>query len=131
MPDTLPAPLAAAEAGGLLDSVTIQFARRPDGGLRVVCDELPGLVLSHQDHALVLTDLVPAIETLVFDKLAAALARAERAEKALKTAQSALAMLTEPNEIRSTSVANAWAIAVDAELQCRRALSASAEETKP
>ena len=56
----------------LADTVTIRFARRPDGGLRVVCDELPGLVLSHADHALVLTDLVPAIETLVFARLTAA-----------------------------------------------------------
>ncbi|MET3481498.1 hypothetical protein [Methylobacterium sp. 1973] len=53
----------------------------------------------------------------------AALARVEKLEKALGVAQSALAMLTEPNEIRSTSVAKAWAVAVDAELKCRQALT--------
>lgn len=89
--------LNAVEAARRLpDSVTIQFARRPDGGLRVVCDELPGLVLSHEDHALVLTDLVPAIETLVFDKLAAALARVERMEKALEKLEAHRERLFEP-----------------------------------
>lgn len=63
------------------DKIRITFERRPDGGLRVYSDELPGLVLSHAEHAAVLADLRPAIEGLLSGSLSAALARAERAEK--------------------------------------------------
>jgi hypothetical protein len=43
--------------------------------------------------------------------------------KALEECRATLAMLTEPKEIRSSSVQHAWAHAVDAERKARSALS--------
>lgn len=46
--------------------------------------------------------------------------------EALREAQSALAMLTDPKVIGSTTASAAWATAVAAEVKCRSALSKSA-----
>lgn len=45
--------------------VTLTFARRPDGGLRIYSDTLPGLVLSGANAPAVLGDLGPAIQGLL------------------------------------------------------------------
>jgi hypothetical protein len=45
--------------------VTLHFDRRPDGGLRVYSDDVPGLVLSHRDASKVFQDLGPALEALL------------------------------------------------------------------
>lgn len=45
--------------------VTLTFARRPDGGLRIYSDTLPGLVLSGANVPAVLSDLGPAIRGLL------------------------------------------------------------------
>lgn len=37
--------------------ITIKIAPREDGGIRVWSDEVPGLILSHGDQALVLADI--------------------------------------------------------------------------
>lgn len=49
--------------------VTLKMQRRPDGGLRVWSDEVPGLVLSHKDPAKVLSDVVPALEVILEEML--------------------------------------------------------------
>jgi hypothetical protein len=38
--------------------------RREDGGLRVSCPEVPGLVLSHADPEKVMRDVIPAIDRI-------------------------------------------------------------------
>lgn len=38
--------------------------RRDDGGLRVTCPEVPGLVLSHADPEAVMRDVISAIDAL-------------------------------------------------------------------
>jgi hypothetical protein len=48
--------------------------RRDDGGLRLSCPEVPGLVLSHADPDAVMRDVMPAI-----DKITRHNRRAERA----------------------------------------------------
>lgn len=45
--------------------VTVCFEARPDGGLRVYSEDVPGLVLSHTDVDGVLEDVKTAIETLL------------------------------------------------------------------
>jgi hypothetical protein len=57
--------------------VTVRLQRRPDGGLRAWCDEVPELVLSHSDPSKVLADIGPAIETILSARLQAAV-KAER-----------------------------------------------------
>ena len=47
-----------------------------------------------------------------------------RLTEACRAAQGALAMMTEPDAIKSTSVQHAWAQAVAAEADCRAALAA-------
>jgi hypothetical protein len=49
--------------------------------------------------------------------------------EALEKAQKTLAMLTEPDAIKSTRVHEAWAQAVEAELACRNALSQARKDT--
>lgn len=44
--------------------VTIKLEPRPDGGLRVSSDDVPGLILSHSNPAKVLADLLPALYEL-------------------------------------------------------------------
>lgn len=43
----------------------VVFEKRSDGGLRVYSDDVPGFVLSHSDRALVLSDVRPALETII------------------------------------------------------------------
>lgn len=45
--------------------VSLTLSRRPDGGLRIHSDTLPGLVLSHRNVAAVLADLGPVIQGLL------------------------------------------------------------------
>lgn len=45
--------------------ITVKMRRRADGGLRVWSDQLPGLVLSHRDPERVLSDIEPALETIL------------------------------------------------------------------
>jgi hypothetical protein len=47
------------------DKVTVRFVRRPDGGLRALCDAIPGFYLSGQNPRDVISDVVPAIEALM------------------------------------------------------------------
>jgi hypothetical protein len=49
--------------------VVVRFERRSDGGLMVWSDDLPGLVLSNADPALVLADVKSALEGLITDML--------------------------------------------------------------
>ncbi len=49
--------------------ITIHLQRRPDGGLRVWSDDMPGLVLSHRDPERVLEDIIPAVETIVSEMM--------------------------------------------------------------
>lgn len=46
-------------------TVSLTFSRRPDGGLRIHSDALPGLVLSSHDVPGALADLGPAIRELL------------------------------------------------------------------
>lgn len=43
------------------ETFTLRCERRDDGGLRVLCDEVPGLILSGADPREVLRDVAPAI----------------------------------------------------------------------
>jgi hypothetical protein len=45
--------------------ISVVFETRPDGGLRVYSDDVPGFVLSHPNRDLVLADVRPALETIV------------------------------------------------------------------
>lgn len=44
--------------------VAVTFERRPDGGLRVYSDDVPGLMLSGSNADAVVADVIPALETL-------------------------------------------------------------------
>lgn len=44
--------------------LTLHIARRDDGGVRVWCDELPEMVLSHADGRLAISDIPAVIEEL-------------------------------------------------------------------
>jgi hypothetical protein len=44
--------------------ITLRLERRDDGGLRVLCDEVPGLVLSHSNPELVMADILPALRVM-------------------------------------------------------------------
>jgi hypothetical protein len=44
--------------------LTIKIGFRPDGGLRVYSDDLPGLILSHSDADAVMRDILPAVRAL-------------------------------------------------------------------
>lgn len=54
---------AEENAGGVICTVT--FAKRPDGGMRVFSQDLPGLVLSHSDPDKVAADVWPAVKMLI------------------------------------------------------------------
>ena len=43
---------------------TVTIERRPDGGLRVWSDDLPGLVLSHTNEDMVFADLPIAVKEM-------------------------------------------------------------------
>lgn len=45
--------------------ITVTFESRPDGGLRVWSEDVPGLVLSHPDINGVLADVPQAIKTIL------------------------------------------------------------------
>ena len=47
------------------DKVTVRFVKRDDGGLRALCDAIPGFYLSGENPRAVMRDVVPAIERLV------------------------------------------------------------------
>jgi hypothetical protein len=49
--------------------VTVMIQRRPDGGLRVWSDDVPGLVLSHGDPEKALADIAPALEVILAEML--------------------------------------------------------------
>ncbi len=49
--------------------IVIHLQRRPDGGLRVWSDDVPGLVLSHADAGRVMADIIPAVETIMGEVL--------------------------------------------------------------
>ena len=51
--------------------VVVCFERRPDGGLRVYSDDVPGLVLSHTDVDGVLEDVVEALKVILSHKVGA------------------------------------------------------------
>lgn len=51
--------------------VTVSFESRPDGGLRVWSNDLPGLVLSHPNVDDVLDDVKTALETILSHRLQA------------------------------------------------------------
>jgi hypothetical protein len=72
-----------AGRGVRMPKVTISFERRPDGGLRVWSDELPGLVLSHSDARAVLADIGPALQNIWLDHTpnAATIAALEAADR--------------------------------------------------
>lgn len=46
------------------EKVTVRFVKRDDGGLRALCDAVPGFYLSGRDPRAVMRDVVPAIERL-------------------------------------------------------------------
>lgn len=50
-------------------AVVVIFENRPDGGLRVYSDDVPGFVLSHPDANAVRGDVIPALETLLSEVL--------------------------------------------------------------
>jgi hypothetical protein len=45
--------------------ISVVFETRPDGGLRVYSDDVPGFMLSHRDIDAVYKDVRPALETIV------------------------------------------------------------------
>lgn len=45
--------------------ISVIYERRPDGGLRVYSDDVPGFVLSHPDASLVERDIIPALEVII------------------------------------------------------------------
>ena len=47
-----------------IEGVAVKLQRRPDGGLRLYSDDLPGLVLSGKDWWDILADAAPAIKIL-------------------------------------------------------------------
>jgi hypothetical protein len=53
------------------ERVVVVFEDRPDGGLRVYSDDVPGFVLSHSNAQAALADVVPALEGLISDMLGA------------------------------------------------------------
>jgi hypothetical protein len=45
--------------------ILVVFENRPDGGLRVYSDDVPGFVLSHSDGDAVMSDVKVALETII------------------------------------------------------------------
>jgi hypothetical protein len=52
-----------------LQKVVVIFEPRPDGGLRVYSDDVPGFVLSHPDPDAVMNDVEPALEGILSEIL--------------------------------------------------------------
>lgn len=61
-----PVPVSGKAGIPIAGSVTLRLMFREDGGLRVLCDEHPGLVLSHSNRELVWADVLPALEVFGF-----------------------------------------------------------------
>lgn len=70
-------PPPMTEVWKTMESVTIRLEMRPDGGLRVSSDDVPGLVLSHSHPALVMGDVLPALHGLGWSLLSQAKDEAE------------------------------------------------------
>lgn len=51
--------------------IEVSFRPREDGGLIARCDKVPNFYLSHSDHALVMSDVQPALETILSDMFGA------------------------------------------------------------
>ncbi len=72
-------------------SIPLVRETRPDGGLRITSPELPGLLLSAQDHLRVVSGLEPSIRWLLRDRLDGPITRvaihADRADIAYQVAQ--------------------------------------------
>lgn len=47
-----------------MNRFTLNLEFREDGGLRVTCLEVPGLLLSHSDPDLVMADVLPALKVM-------------------------------------------------------------------
>jgi hypothetical protein len=45
--------------------ISVVFETRPDGGLRVYSDDVPGFMLSHTNTFAVYGDVKPALETII------------------------------------------------------------------
>jgi hypothetical protein len=45
--------------------ISVVFETRPDGGLRVYSNDVPGFMLSHHDAEAVYKDVKPALETII------------------------------------------------------------------
>ena len=45
--------------------LTVRFVKRDDGGLRALCEHVPGFYLSSLNRQAVVRDVIPALETLV------------------------------------------------------------------
>jgi hypothetical protein len=50
---------------GTLGVISVVFETRPDGGLLVYSDDVPGFILSHHDAEAVYKDVKPALETII------------------------------------------------------------------
>jgi putative transposase len=50
---------------GEFNVISVVFEERDDGGLRVYSDDVPGFELSHPNRDLVLSDVQPALETII------------------------------------------------------------------
>ncbi|MCP4407473.1 MAG: hypothetical protein GY807_06885 [Gammaproteobacteria bacterium] len=49
-------------------TISVFYANRADGGVRVTSPNVPGFILSHPDRELVFQDIVPALETILSEK---------------------------------------------------------------
>ena len=45
--------------------ISVVFENRPDGGLRVYSDDVPGFMLSHPNADAVMADVEPALKTII------------------------------------------------------------------
>ena len=52
-----------------LATICVVFESRPDGGVRVYSDDVPGFVLSHPNRALVVKDIPIALETIISEMM--------------------------------------------------------------
>lgn len=64
MTDVKGIPADVMERAWPMKQVRIVLERRPDGGLRVHSPDVLGLILSHNDADKVMTDILPALESI-------------------------------------------------------------------
>lgn len=50
----------------------VRFAQRDDGGLKVWSPDVPGFRLSHADSQAVCADIIPALETILSERMGGA-----------------------------------------------------------